>query len=339
MKNRIDTSRQKTPWDKNDTKTLLQVFVTNKYKENYKIKHPKLNDTNEAIILNSIKIDKCCYCNSENIKKNGFTTNMVQRYYCKNCKIGFTPTSGTIFDGHKISITEWIEYLLDLFNYGSTSLISKVNKNSINTSIFWLHKVFLLLRENQKDIILKGNVYIDEMFYTVIKKDIKTKEGKKLRGISKNQYCIGIGCDKNNVFAKVECFGKTTSDITKDTFINHIESGSKLIHDDEKSHKKLVKELKLIDESYKSTYLKHLDDKENPLRPINHHCDLLRQFLNTHSGFDRDDLQDYLNLYCFMNSNPRNKLEKVNKLLELALTTKVSLKYREFFESENKEFK
>lgn len=109
----------------------------------------------------------------------------------------------------------------------------------------------------------------------------------------------------------MECLDKTSTEKTTATFINYIESDSTLIHNDEKSHEKLVKELKLIDESYKSTYLKLLDDKENLLRPINHQCDLLRQFLNTHSGFDREDLQDYLDLYCFMNSKPRNKLEKL----------------------------
>ena len=63
----------------------------------------------------------------------------------------------------------------------------------MNTSTYWLQKVFLILREYQKDILLKKEVYIDEMFYTVIKSDLKTKDGKKLRGISHNQYCIGIG--------------------------------------------------------------------------------------------------------------------------------------------------
>ena len=95
-----------------------------------------------------------------------------------------------------------------------------------------------------------------------------------------------------------------------------------------------MKDLSLIDESYKSTYLKTLDDESNPLRPINHQCDLIRQFLNTHSGFDRDDLQNYLNLYCFMNSKLRNKLEKVNILLELVLNTKATLKYRNLFNIE-----
>ena len=331
MKNRIDSSRQKTPWDNSNNITNTQFFIKKVYKDNYIKKHPALLETNENDILNNIEIKQCAYCNSFNIKKYGKTRSKLQVYFCKNCNRRFTPTTGTIFENHKISITEWVEFLLDIFNYSSTSLTSKINKNSINTSIFWLNKVFLLLKECQNSVILKGTVYIDEFFYSVIKSDLKTKDGKKLRGLSKNQYCIGIGYDKQNIVATVEGMGKTSTERTNDAFMKHIEPESHIIHDDEKSHIELIEKLRLIDESYKSTYLKTLDDKENPLRPINHQCDLIRQFLNTHSGFDRKYLQDYLNLYCFMNSRPNDKLEKVNILLNLALTKKATLHYRELF--------
>ena len=334
MKNRIDSSRQKTPWDNEVNKSTTEKFIIEIYKGHYKAKHPKLIDTKEYELINSININECRYCCSKNIKKNGFTKNNVQRYYCKECKKEFTATTNTIFENHKISITEWIEFLLDLFNYSSTTLISKVNKNSINTSIYWLQKVFLVLKNWQDNIILKDKVYIDEMFYSVVKSKIKTKNGKKLRGLSNNQYCIGIGYDGDNIIAIVEGLGKTSIDKTTATFKNHIKEGSIIIHDDEKSHRKLVKDLKLIDESYNSLWLKTKKDEDNPLRPINHQCDLIKQFLNTHSGFDRDDLQDYLNLYCFMNSKPRNKLEKVKLLLELAFSTNVTLKYKDLFKSE-----
>lgn len=336
MKNRIDTSRQKTPWDNCKDRTTIQSFVMNKYKNDYKLKHPKLSSTNENELLNSIEIKQCKICLSENIIKRGKTKNGIQLYYCKQCKKRFTITTNTIFENHKIPITEWINFLLDLFNYGSTTLISKINKNSINTAIYWLHKTFLVLRDWQDDIILKNNVYIDEMFYKVIKSDIETKEGKQFRGISRNQYCIGIGYDGDNIVAKVECLGKTTKRLTVETFKNHIEKGSKLIHDDEKSHKELIKELQLDSESYNSIVLKTKEDKDNPLRPVNHQCDLIRQFLNAHSGFDREDLQDYLNLYCFMNSGHKNKLEKVEELLMLSLNKNVNLSYRDFFKKDDK---
>lgn len=336
MKNRIDSSRKKTPWDKNKDLSPLQKFIKDKYVENYEIKHPKLIDTDENIILNNIEIKNCRYCGSDKIKKNGKNSNRIQRYYCLECKRNFISTTNTIFDNHKISITEWIEFLLDIFNYGSTSLTSKVNKNAINTSIYWMQKIFLVLEHWQENIILEDKVYIDEFFYKVIKSDIETKNGKKLRGLSHNQYCIGIGYNGSNIIALLEGLGKPSSDTTKKAFINHIQKGSELIHDDEKSHKILITELELKDTSYNSLWLKTLTDKDNPMRPINHQCDLIRQFLNTHSGFDRSDLQGYLNLYCFMNSGHKNKLEKVNEFMELALTTKVVLNYRDNFKNSKK---
>ena len=36
MKNRVDTSRNKTPWDNIEDVTTLQSFIKNKYNENYK---------------------------------------------------------------------------------------------------------------------------------------------------------------------------------------------------------------------------------------------------------------------------------------------------------------
>lgn len=332
MKNRIDSSRKKTPWDDCDNLTLSQSFIMHKYKENYNNRHPKLIETNEEELINSIKIKNCPYCNSDIIIKKGFTTNKIQRYYCKKCMKKFTPLTGTIFENHKISLTEWVEFLLDIFNYGSISLTSKVNKNSVNTTSYWIHKIFLVLNANESNAILSGNVYLDEFYYSVIKSDIITKEdGSKPRGISKNKHCVGIAYDGKNIIAKCEGMAKPTIKSTETAFINCIKEGSKLIHDDEKSHKVLINKLKLIDECYKSAELKLLEDKENPLRKINHQCDLLRQFLNAHSGFDRKDLQNYLNLYCFMNSGKHSKLEKVNELLILCLTTKVSLKYRNFY--------
>lgn len=53
----------------------------------------------------------------------------------------------------------------------------------------------------------------------------------------------------------------------------------------------------------------------------NQYCIGIRQFLNTHSEFAREFLQGYLNLYCFMNGGHKNKLEKVEGLLVLSLST------------------
>ena len=334
MKNNIDTSRRKTPWDNSQEITYTQNFIKEKYQSNYRNKHPKLIETNESALINSVEVGICPYCETDNIRKYGITKNKIQRYYCNNCHKTFTPITGTIFDNHKISIGEWIEFCLDIINYGSITLVAKVNKNGVNTSIYWLHKLFLILKEYQKDIILKRNVYIDETFYSVIYSERQQKDGKFLRGLSKDKFCIGIGCDNRHTIAILEGMGKPNDEMTKTAFLTHIVPGSTLVHDDEKSHKILIKELNLENKSYNSKYLKNLDDNKNPLNPINRKCDLLKKFLFSHSGFNRDDLQDYLNLFCFIVNSPHNKLKKIDILLNLALKTKVTLNYRTLFSKE-----
>lgn len=329
-------SRKKTPWDHNNDLSPMESFIKSKYLDSYDYKHPSIKDTKEADLLNSYEVSCCKRCNSLDFKKKGFTKNGIQRYFCNTCKRYFNVLTSTLFDNHKISISEWIEFCLDIFRFESINLTSKTNKNSFTTSKYWLYKLFYIIEDIQDDIVLEGNVYIDETFYPVIESNKIVKDGKKLRGLSKNQICLGIAYDGRYVYARVEGFGKTSQKKTKDTFINHIKAGSHLIHDKEKSHKILIKELKLTDESYDANKLKKYKDKDNPLNPINRQCYLLKRFLRSHSGFDRDDIQYYINLYCFISNPPVNKLEKVEIILNRAIDFTKSLKYRDFYTSKSK---
>ena len=54
---------------------------------------------------------------------------------------------------------------------------------------------------------------------------------------------------------------------------------------------------------------------DNTMFAINHIHFLLKRFLNAHSSFDREDLQDYLNLFCFIMNPPEEEQEKVAQLL------------------------
>lgn len=107
--------------------------------------------------------------------------------------------------------------------------------------------------------------------------------------------------------------------------------GSHLIHDKEHSHRVLIKKLGLTDEAYDSKSLKELDDKDNPLYEVNHMCFLLKKFLQAHSGFNRDDLQGYLDLFSLMMNEPSNKLEKVKIILDRVISNPKSLRYRTFY--------
>jgi hypothetical protein len=206
------------------------------------------------------------------------------------------------------------------------------NKNDFKTSRYWLQKLFLVLENIQDDIMLSGKVWLDETFYTVRSEHIVRKDnGDKLRGLSNNQICIGVATDKSRSILLVEGTGKPSQKKVFTAFSTHIAPGSILIHDKESAHKKLVEKLELKSIAYGSKTLKNLPDRDNPLNPVNRVHAILKAFLNSHGGFDRQYIQDYLNLFAFVSNPPSNMLEKVELVINMAFQNPKLLRYRDFY--------
>ncbi|MDR1537159.1 MAG: hypothetical protein LBU32_04030, partial [Clostridiales bacterium] len=53
--------------------------------------------------------------------------------------------------------------------------------------------------------------------------------------------------------------------------------------------------------------------------------------LNSHSGFKREDMQNYLNLFAFVTNPPTELLEKVELVINLEFQNPKLLRFREFF--------
>jgi len=330
-KSETQKSRRKTPWDGNEKLTATQRFLKEKYDMRYKTHHRKISESGEAEMVNTYVPEKCPFCSSEKFKKSGYTDSGVQRYKCA-CNKTFLPTTGTIFDDHKISVSEWMEYCLNLFRHVSILADSWNNKNAYKTSRYWLQKLFLTLESVQNEIVLSGKVWLDETFYSVISEDIThNDDGKKLRGLSNNQICIGVATDKQQTIFLVEGTGKPSQKKTYDTFRERIKPKSTLIHDKESAHKKLVEALELESVVYSSKELKELLDKDNPLYPVNRAHAILKMFLNSHGGFIRDDIQGYLNLFALVSNPPDDMLDKVALVIDLAFQNPKTLRYRKFY--------
>lgn len=325
-------SRRRTPWDGEEERTPMQEFISRQYQDRYEKHHPDLMETGETELINSFVPQACPYCEGKELKRFGKTHNGVQRYRCQECGQTFTPITKTIFEGHKISISEWIDYILNILRYVSISADSWNNRNAITTSRYWLEKLFLLLEEYQKGIQLSGRIWLDETYYRVRSEDITTTAtGNSLRGLSTNQMCIGVACDETYTVCFYEGLGKPTQQKTYLAFKDHLTAGSTLVHDKENAHKKLVTALELKDESYDSRTLKKLADQDNPMNRVNRIHALLKVFLNSHNSFDRNSLQGYLNLFALAVNPPTENLEKVEILLNLAFNFHKSLKYRDFY--------
>lgn len=288
----------------------------------------------ELTLINSIKINFCPVCGSSNIIKYGHYDNGYIKYRCKDCNKVFSPLTSTIFEGKKIPISEWIEYLIHLFEFHSITTSSRDNRNSSSTGKYWLIKVFTVLENIQDDVTLEGNIYFDEMFFPVVKSKEVLKNGKKLRGISRNKIAVAVAFDDHNhLLIKVENTSKPSDKSTWAALGKHIKKGSHLIHDGEKSHNKLTRDLELTEEVYKSESTKKLDDKDNPLEPINRIHKLSKRFMKEHGGYNRDDLQDWMNLIWFILSKPDNRYEKIRNFFKLAINTHKVVKYRDVMSS------
>lgn len=324
------SSRRITPWTFVASATPLQVFIDNNIREAYEYRYPKIRDTEEALLFNSYKPAGCPRCGSKNFIGYGKTPNGLRKYRCKACCQVFSSITGTIFQDHKIPVTEWIDFCLGLFRTQSFTSISKSNRNSYTTTRYWVSKLFLILEDYQNPIVLRDEVWIDETFYKVRKGDIELRsDGKQPRGQSRNQMCIGIGCDRYTTYVTMEGFGKTSQKKTLQAFIDHIAEGAHLIHDMEKSHRILVRKLNLEDTAYDAKKLKGIPDDENPLDPVNRKCNLLKRFLNAHSGFIRDDIKGYLNLFSFMINEGPDPYLQVEKIMNIAMHCRKTLKYRD----------
>lgn len=301
------------------------------YQTRYAERHQPIEATGEAEMINYFKPEICPYCGLDSFIKYGRDNNGIDRFKC-SCGKFFKPTTGTIFESRKIGVCEWIEYCLNIFRYVSLNADSWNNRNAISTSKYWLEKLFLTLENTQDDIMLSDTVWLDETYYALMMRDRKRDQnGNLMRGLSRNQICIGVATDRKHTICFVEGYGKPSQKSSYETFKNHIAPNSKLIHDKEKTHKKLVEKLSLKSVTYSSSDLKGLADSENPLDPVNRIHSLLKMFLNAHSGFSREDIQDYLNLYSFVINPPVDHLEKVEKIINLVFQNPKSLKYREQF--------
>lgn len=328
----VDRPRRRTPWDGIAELTPTQAFLQEHYVAHYEEKHMRLIESGEAAMINSYQPENCPFCSATDFQRYGHTANDIQRYKCA-CGRTFLPTTNTIFDDRKISVSEWIEYCLNLFRHLSINAGSWNNKNSFTTSRYWLAKLFATLSCSQNDIVLSGRVWFDETFYPVIKRDVERRpDGDRLHGISRDQLCIGVATDKERVVCILEGTGRPSQKRTYEAFKGHIQRGACLIHDKDSAHKKLVKELELESEEYRSKDVRHMLDRDNPLEPVNRVHALLKVFLNSHSGFSRNDIQGYLDLFAFVMNPPKDRLEKIENLINWAFRHPKLLRYRDMYQ-------
>jgi len=240
-----------TPWDgkSNGEISPAAAIVKACHRDMYRYRHAPTSLEGEAEFFNAYARDACPGCGSGRIESKGFHPNGVRRWRCNSCGRSFTPATGTIFEDRKLPVADWTEFLLEALSFESISGITRANRRSATTVPYWMAKLFAILEGVQDKTMLSGDVQIDETLYPLAAKDQPAMpDGSKMPGgFSRSKICIGVGCDNNgNSVFKREGLGKTSGAKTMAAFGGHIAPGSRLIHDMENGHNRLVEELGLI---------------------------------------------------------------------------------------------
>ncbi len=284
-KKQEEALRGKFSVDSGSTEMMVSTIM-----EWYEAKHRRPSKE-EVSFINSIAVEECPFCGSREIRRDGFNkkTGLLIRE-CKECGRKFNPLAGTIFDSRKIPFSEWIEFLVHLFQFHSVRTAAFDNRNAVTTGLYWLSKVFLAVSDIQSGLVFSGKVWIDETYFPRWKSESEKKDGKLLSGLSRNQFCVCSATDGKKCMLRLCGVGKPSSAKAMKAYGSVIAPGSTIVHDGDNSHKALVGSLGLKEEIHTTKETKGLADDKNPMEPINEVHRYLAGFIGAHSGFSREPL-------------------------------------------------
>jgi len=306
------------------------LFIEENIVRWYIEKHPKAGPS-EIGFINSIPIDRCPHCGSPRIRKCGRRKDGIQTFQClgPGCGKRFNPLTNTIFDSRKIPLTEWAEFLIHLFEYHSVTTAAIDNRNADSTGFYWLEKVFIVLRGYQDSILLGDLVWIDETYVSEKRsKLIRKADGRKLKGLSRNQRCVYCATDGKAATLIVGGVGKPSKKGAANAYLPHVQGFSHIVHDGEKSHSPIVSATGSTETVIPTWMTKGVDDEDNPMDEINRVHRFFKKFLSRHVGFERSSLQDWANLFSFIWNGPNEPKVKAMIFISMAVRKPGLLRYR-----------
>ncbi|MCD8286900.1 MAG: hypothetical protein LUD50_06730 [Clostridia bacterium] len=319
--------------------TESQVFTNSSHEVQYSQEHSGLCNVDESGLINAHNPNVCPNCGSLNFVRFGKTRNGVNRFRCKDCGKTFTPVTGTIFENHKISIREWTDFCLNMFGSVDARTDPGNSRNAITTSRYWLKKLFLILDDIQDNIVLSGTVLLDEVYVSEgkLKQEgsdqeadcpVREKQHRKVQ----HQYSIIIAADGTHILLFYDGMEKSILQKSYNAFCSHIAPGSSLIYNGAVCHSQLIQDLsekgRLCIQAKASSQDGNYDSQMHEVNSIH---SMLVQLIQSQSGFKREEIQGYLNLYAFVKNPPAELHEKLDIILNRAFINHIGLRYRDFY--------
>ena len=265
----------------------------------------------------------CPFCGSvKTIKRGG------GRRKCKECGRTYGPSSGTVMSSTKLSPAKLTLMINMMVNDCKLKAICDAVGISARTAYVWRMKVYTVAFEIQKSVMLSGIVTIDEKLIPVNKGiAYQPKDGKKLRGNSRNQVVVACGVDEHGQrIAIVAGRGHITSKQCRETYGKHIAAISRVVHDGISSHRAFIREAGLSEEVHRSTE----PDAHKALQPVDSFHSEISHWIEVHRGLRTEYLQINLAWVAFKSTVRNGKIgDLVAKLVALCFQLNVEFKVKD----------
>ena len=291
------------PYDKNFMHSFVNELSTDELKlldEEIKARFifDKFGSNNlSSYALKLGRIPKCPYCGLSLYSNDGHYRNKENRYKCNSCNKTYSLLHNSIFSSTKKSLYTWIKFI-GLMIYNVPLECIEFNLDLDHKTVFlWRYKIFSTVDTYQDNVILKDTIWLDEIYIEDL--EVKRPKGLKDRGLSKHKRCIVIGIDiYKNIIALCADNGKISTSRFDKAVKNHIKPKSKLIHDGEHAHYKIINNLELIDDYHKANVKD--DEYLEAMNLINSLSSWIKRYLYRFSGMKMKNVQSYLNWFVYL---------------------------------------
>lgn len=200
--------------------------------------------------------DVCCpVCDCHRYSDDGIH-NGRQRLLCSQCGTRFSFLSGKMMEGSKLSLMRICQLVTLLVLDLPAWTISYLSGTDQKTVKFWRYRLSDVASSYLEKTVLSDRLWIDETYWKLTDHGLIRvhPDGKSLRDLSDNLVCVVVGYD---IHGRYYCHvmdkrGKPDSDGIYDALKSHIRSGSLVIHDGAKEHRRLIEALRLKETIIKS---------------------------------------------------------------------------------------
>lgn len=240
--------------------------------------------------------------------------------------------TGTALDHHGLPAAGWVGLMARALSLEGPEAMAGGDGRSGTTTPLWVARPLLVPGGIRDGVALSGDVRIGERPHPLAARG-RAGGGAGMGAYPRDGICTAVGCDDSGGGIMVRAgLGRLGRGRCRDACGAHVAPGPGLAHDMESSHSVLVERPGLVSEAYGSAELRGPDDERNPPSRASHTRFLPKGFMHRRSGLDRDDIDDWPDLFSVIVNPPGDRLEKAAMALDRAMSIPISLRYRDYHE-------